>query len=265
MDRNEALQILNLGKNASRSQIEKRFENLSRRVKNGEDLEYDSIEKAYNLLIDKEAYNRNDSKLMAAYRKFMFHYKGWAILILISVVIFSMVLIPMIFRRVPDLTISFAGRYGEVDLDIMDQILQENMPQTEDILIEVIYLDEEGESGEFDYGGRTRLTGLLISEEADILIVDDSTFNYIRSDNALMALDNLITEFSVEIPEENFIYGVNFDTGEKMIYGISVADKYLIYRSVYGEYMRILCIAERTTHIDDIIKAIEIIITYGSE
>lgn len=265
MDKSQAYKILNLDEGSSRRQVEKRFENLSRRIKNGDDLDHKSINHAYNLLMGYENLDDNAGKLRLAYRKFMFHYKGWAILILISVAIISMTLVPIIFRRVPDLTVSFAGRFGTIDQDVMDEVLQEKLPEIDDILVEVMYLDEDGDSGEFDSGGRTRLSGLLISEEADILIVDDETFNYIRSDNALMPFDDLIAGLDYIIPEDRFIYGVDFETGEKMIFGISVADDYLIYRTVYGESRRILTIAKKTKHIEDIIRAIEIIISYRSE
>lgn len=265
MDRTQAYEILNLDEGSSRRQIEKRFENLSRRIKNGEQLDGEKIGQAYNLLMGYENLDDNAGKLALAYRKFMFHYKGWAILITLSVAILAMILVPMIFRRVPDLTVSFAGRYGIIDQDVMDDILQENMPETNDILVEVMYLDEDGESGEFDSGGRTRLSGLLISEEADILIVDDETFNYIREDDALMSLDDLILELEIPVPEDRFIYGIDFTTGEKMIFGISVADDYLVYRTVYGEERRILTVARKTTHLEDVKKAIEIILTYRSD
>lgn len=265
MDKARAFKILNLDENASRRQVENRFSNLSRRIKNGEDLDRETIKQAYDLLMGYEELEDKAGKFKLAFRKFMFHYKGWAILIIISLAIISMTLVPIIFRRVPDLTVSFAGRFGTVDQDFMDEVLQEKLPEIDDILVEVMYLDADGESGEFDSGGRTRLSGLLISEEADILIVDDETYNYIRSDNALMPIDDIITGLDFDIPEERFIYGVDFETGEKLIFGISVADDYLVYRTVYGESRRILTIAKKTEHIEDVIRAIEIIITYRSE
>ena len=265
MDKNEARRIMNLEEKATKRQVESRFANLSRRVKNGEDLDFESIKSAYDILMGYEKYNDKAGRAAIAYRKIMFNYKGWAILILISVAIISIIFIPMIFRRVPDLTISFAGRYGIIDQDVMNDILQENMPEIGDILVEVMYLDEDGESGEFDSGGRTRLSGLLISEEADILIVDDETFNYVREDNVLMPLEELLEGLEVEVSEDRFIYGVDFDTGEKMVFGISVVDDYLVYRTVYGEERRILTVARKTTHLDDIKKAIEIILTYRSD
>ncbi len=265
MDKSDARRILNLDEKASKRQVESRFANFSRRIKNGEDLDFDLIKNAYDLLMGYEKYDDKAGKLVKTYRKFMFHYKGWAILVIISVVVLSLIFVPMIFRRIPDLTVSFAGRYGIVDQDIMDEILQENMPETGDILVEVMYLDENGESGEFDSGGRTRLSGLLISEEADILIVDDETFNYIREDNALMPLDKLIEDLGIDVSKDRLIYGVDFTTGKKMVYGISVAEDYLVYRTVYGDERRILTVAQKTAHLEDVKKAIEIILTYRSD
>jgi len=85
MDKSQAFKILNLDEGTSRHQVEKRFANLSRRVKNGEDLDIESIKQAYDLLMGRERHKDNAGRLKLAFRKFMFHYKGWAILILISV------------------------------------------------------------------------------------------------------------------------------------------------------------------------------------
>ena len=57
MDKPEARRILNLGENATLGQVEARYNNLSRRVKNGEELDFDSIQKAYDLLIGYEKYD----------------------------------------------------------------------------------------------------------------------------------------------------------------------------------------------------------------
>ena len=265
MDKSEARRILNLDENATLGQVEAKYINLIRRIKNGEKLDLNSIQEAYELLMGCERYDDKSGKLKRAYRKFMFNYKGWAVLIAFSLLILGLIFVPMIFRRIPDLTISFAGRYGTVDPDVMAEVMMEQLPDSKDVLVEVIYLDDEGESGEFDSGGRTRLTGLLISEDADILIVDDDTFNFIRSDNALLPMNELIDSLEVDIPEDRFIYGIDFDSGDKMIFGISVAEDYLVYRTVYGEERRILTVARKTGHIEDVKKAIEIIISYRSD
>lgn len=265
MDSSTARKILGLDENSSRRQVESRFDNLTRRIRNGEELDFELIQEAYNLLMGRKKDSRSAGRFNLAYRKFMFHYYGWVVLIAISLMVVAMIIIPVIFRSYPDLTVSFAGRFGTINQDIMDEVLSEKMPETENILVEIIYLDADGESAEFDSGGRTRLSGLLISQEADILIVDDETFNYIRADNALMALDDIIKELNIEIPSENYIYGVDFESGEKKIFGIRAEDSYLVYRTVYGETKRIVTIAAKTQHLDDVKKAVEIIFSYRSE
>lgn len=265
MDSSKAWNVLGLEENPSRRQVEIRFANLTRRIRNGEELDYELIQEAYNHLMGKEKHNNSAGRISLAFRRFMFHYYGWVILIATSVMIVAMIMIPVIFRSYPDLTVSFAGRFGIINQDIMDEVLSGKMPETENIMVEVIYLDDSGDSAEFDSGGRTKLSGLLISKEADILIVDDETFNFIRSDNALMALDDIIKEMNIDIPSESFIYGVDFDSGEKKIFGIRAEDSYLVYRTVYGETKRIITIAAKTEHLDDVKKAIEIIFSYRSE
>jgi len=263
MDKGEAYRTLGLEDGAPANMVETRFANLSRRLKNGEDLDAVKIEEAYALLAGIEKFERNESAAARLYRKFMVEYKGWAILILFSAAVLAMVIVPMFFRRVPDLTVSFAGRYGFIDQDIMDSVLEEKMPDTEDILVEVMYLDEDGDSAEYDSGGRTRLSGLLISEEADILVMDAETYNFVRADNALMPLDDLIDRLGVEVPGEMLIYGVDFETGEKKVYGISGAELYLVDRTVYGADEKIICIARTTGHYEECAAAIKILLTYG--
>ncbi|MBN2558415.1 MAG: hypothetical protein JXB33_06665 [Clostridia bacterium] len=264
MEIKEALRTLGLEENPTQEQIEQRMSILSRRIRNGEALDAAAISDAYGLLTGKEAAGRKKTgKIAALYRNFMFHYKGWVILSIISIGIIAMIAVPIFFRRIPDLTVSFAGKYGFVDEEIMRNVLSDGMPETEDILVEVMYLDDEGESGEYDAGGRTRLSALIMTEEADILIVDDKAFNFIRSDDALMALDDLVNDLAPFIDAGSYVYGIDFKTGERRIYGLDVSGSGLVYKSIYGADERILCVALRTGHYDEIKKAVEIILTYG--
>lgn len=265
MDNATAWEVLGLDENPSRRQIESRFANLTRRVRNGEELDYELIRQAYDHLMGNENKRSSAGIITLAFRRFMFHYYGWVILIGASVLTLALIIIPIITGSFPDLTVSFAGRFGTVSPETMNAVLHEKLPETENIVVEVIFLDEDSASAEFDSGGRTRLAGLLISEEADILIVDDETFNFIRSDNALMPLDDIINELNIDIQKEDMIYGVDFETGEKKIYGIRAEDSYLIYRTIYGDAKRIITVAAKSAHLEDVKKVIEIIISYRSE
>lgn len=265
MDNSTAWKILGLDENSSKRQVENRFANLTRRVRNGEDLDFELIRQAYDHLMGNENYESSPGRINLLFRKFMFDYHGFVILIGVSVLTLAMIIVPIITGSFPDLTVSFAGRYGTISPETLEAVLHENLPETKKIIVEVIFLDTDSASGEFDSAGRTRLSGLLISEEADVLIVDDETFNFIRSDNALMPLDDIIEELSIDIPSEDLIYGVDFDTGEKRVYGIKSEDSYLVYRTIYGDAKRIITVAAKSMHLDDVKKVIELIITYRSE
>ncbi len=225
----------------------------------------EAIDAAFNMLTGRFVETEEVGRFAQFYRKAMFHYKGWVVLTIIVLAVMAMIVVPIATRRVPDLTISFAGEYGAKNLEEFDEYMQLEMPEVEDILTEVMYLDEDGESGEFDTGGRTRLTAILLTNEADILITDDSTFNYIRQDDALMLLNDILDELDIVINPERYIYGINFKTGEKKVYGISVGENELVADAIYGNEMRILCIAEQTQHIEDVKKAMEIILKDRSE
>jgi len=217
MDRNEALRILGLEEDSSREKIEIKYENLMRRIRNGEELDLHEINSAYDLLTGRIREEEN------------------------------------------------AGRYGSGDIDSFDEYLQEMMPETEDILVEVMYLDEEGESGEFDTGGRTRLSALLLTDDADILITDDTTFNYIRQDDALMSLDEMIERMNPDLSNYELIYGIEFSTGQKKIFGIDIGGNKLADDAVYGADIQIICVAERTQHPEAVEKAMGIILKDRSE
>jgi len=265
MDRNEALRILGLEEDSSRDKIEIKYENLMRRIRNGEELDLHEINSAYDLLTGRIREEEKAGKLVLLYRKVMFNYRGWIILSVIVIGLLASLIVPMINKRVPDLTISFAGKYGSGDIDSFDEYLQEMMPETEDILVEVMYLDEEGESGEFDTGGRTRLSALLLTDDADILITDDTTFNYIRQDDALMSLDEMIERLNPDLDNYELIYGIEFSTGQKKIFGIDIGGNKLADDAVYGADIQIICVAERTQHPEAVEKAMGIILKDRSE
>lgn len=260
MDRNEALEVLGLDETTDRGKIEARYINLMRRIKNGEDLDKKGIEEAYSLLMGRVTETEEAGKLALLYRKMMFDYKVWIIMSIIVLSVIAMIIIPIATRRVPDLTISFAGEYGTKNLEDFDEYMQQELPETSDILVEVMYLDKNGESGEFDIGGRTRLTAILLTNEADILIMDDVTFNYVRQDDALMILDDILVDLGLDLDSKSLIYGIDFKTGEKKVFGVNIAGNQLVEDAIFGDGMQIICLAEKSGHLDAAIKAIEIIL-----
>lgn len=265
MDKKDALQILGLSENDGKDKIEARYENLIRRLRNGEELDQENIDRAFDVLMDREIIVVKQSKFARFYKKLMFDFFGWIVLSVIAIGVLASILIPIATKRVPDLTISFTGKYSDKDLDTLDEYLQQRMPETEDILVETMYIDKEGESGEFGSGGVTRLMALLMTDDADILISDDSTFNLIRQEDALMILDDVIDTSGLDIDPDRFIYGIDFTTGEKRVFGILVSVNDLIKDGIYGADIRILCIAKRTRHFDAVVKAAEIILNDRSE
>ena len=265
MDKREALAVLGLGEDAGPESVEQRYSILLKRMRNGEDLDGDTIDAAYDTLTGRNSNVTEESRFSRAVGRFLFHYKGWVILAVIVLAVLAIIIYPIANRRVPDLTVSMAGEYGSKNLDEFDEYLQQMLPDTEDILVEVMYLDKDGDSGEFDTGGRTRLTALLVTNDADILIADDSTFNYIRQDDALMSLDEIIAYIGLDIEKDKLIYGIDFKTGEKRVYGISVAENELVSNAIYGDERRILCIAEQTQHLDVVREAVKIILKDRSE
>jgi hypothetical protein len=75
-----------------------------------------------------------------------------------------------------------------------------------------------------------------------------------------MLLDDILVELDLEIDAKRLIYGIDFKTGEKKVYGISIAANQLVADAIYGDEMRILCIAEESGHLDVAKQAMEIIL-----
>lgn len=264
MDEKQARSLLRLNENASKKDIEKKYSYILMRIKNGEDIDPKPYHKAYDVLMGKTTDDlKKRGKISKAYNKFMVDYKGWGILVLMSLTIVAMIVIPLIFKTVPDLVVAFAGKYSLSDDTLLREIIEQELPELDEIIVETMYMDKEGESGEFDMGGRTRLTALILTEEADILIMDSSSYTFVFQDNSLMVLDEIIADFDFTIDEKNYIYGIDPESGEKKIYGINVEGKDLVERTVYGTKQKILCVAKRTHHLDDVLVVMKIILTSG--
>lgn len=264
MDEKDARRLLDLGDDATREDIERRYSVILKRIKNGEEIDPAPIHEAYDTLLGRDDSDLKErGRISKAYNSFMYKYKGWIILGFISLAILTMILVPMIFKKTPDLVVSFAGKYSFSDDKLLHDILAEEFPEHDYILVETMYLDDEGESGEFDMGGRTRLTALILTEEADLLVTDSSAYWYVMQDNALMPLDGIIAEFDFEMDKSEFIYGINQETGEKSVYGIDVSGLELVEESIYGADDRIMCVAKKTHHLEDVVRTMEIILTYG--
>ncbi len=264
MDDKQARSLLELSEGASIRDIERKYSIVLMRIKNGEDIDPQPYHEAYDVLTGRTTDDlKKRGRVSEAYNRFMVDYKGWGILGVISLAVIAMIVVPMIFKRVPDLVVSFAGKYSFSDDKLLEEVLMEELPELEDILVETMYLDEEGESGEFDMGGRTRLTALILTEEADLLIMDSSSYAFVMQDNSLMPLNEIISGFDFTIDEDEYIYGVDPESGEKKIYGIDVAGRELVDKSIYGANQRIMCVAKNTHHLDDVVTTMKIILTYG--
>ncbi len=263
MDRKEALDLLELEEGANKTQIENKFMNMSRRIRNGENIDANKLREAYNFLTGYEEYNDTSSKLSKKYRKFMFNYSAWIILGIIVLLVISFVLVPLIFKRMPDLTISFVGKYVTDDLEYVEEYIKEALPELDYVLVEVIYLNPKGKSGEFESAGRAKLSGMLIAGDADIMIVDATTFGFLRAEGAIVPMDEILKEIGVDINKYKCVRSIEPGTGEKLIYGVVMNNNAFLNKGAYGDAEKVITIANRTSHIEEIKEALKVIFDGG--
>jgi len=264
MDRQKALQILGLKENCSENQIKKKYKVLLTKNKTGQDVNIDNVTDAYNFILGYEQYEKLDKNSKSyKIRKYLFNYLSYIIIFLGIAGFIAWLIVPKLTEVEPDLSITYVGNYYLLEAEEMETLIYDGIDGIENLVVEIIYLDNQASDAEYDKAGRVRLAGTIISKQADIFIEDDDNFVFLLSDNVLMPLDDIIPILDIEIDPKRFIYGIDSTDGQKKIFGIDVSRNNLIIKTAFGDINKIYSIAKESEHFDVVLKATNILLKEG--
>ncbi len=248
--------LLGVSEDATKETIENAYDKILIRARHDDSIDMPAINDAYDHLtgnvkpVVTEQEKSKREKVVKRAGAMPFYIIGGIILAVVLILI-----LPSIFTRTPDLAVTFVGGYSIND----EATILENEIEDlgiKDVEVTRIFLDSSASSAEADYAGRLALAGMLQTGEADLLIVTKEAFNYLLIDeDALMVLSQtILTDLGIQLNSERLVYQNGIP------YGIDVSDISLVTDAVSGNEEAILCIANKSEHLDEIIIAIKVIL-----
>ncbi len=244
--------LLGISEDATNESIKNAYEKLLMRAKHDDSIDVPVINDAYDHLtgnvkpVITEQEKSKREKVAKRSNAMPFYIIGGIILAVVLILV-----LPSIFTRTPDLAVTFVGGYSINDEAL---ILETEIEDSgiKDVEVSRLFVDSSVSSGEADYGGRLALAGMLQGGEADLFITTKEAFNYLLIDeDALMVLSqSILADLGIQLNDERLVY-VN-----GIPYGIDVSDVSLITNAVSGNDEAIMCIANNSDHLDEIIETI---------
>ncbi len=234
-DLKQAYETLGLPENATREEVEKRYEILLRRARqreirkeDGGELDFSNVNRAYRFIVDhenKQAINALDEKQYGKYRGYakhaekldhFFSYYKWHLLA--SVAAITLIIYGIIaysehraeqarLAALPpaDLEASFLGRfYLPSDTDRTDQLeaaILGQFPEWKRVEADVLSYNMNAQDS-LDYAMLQKVTVKLATEHPDVYILDSDSYQWMARNDILMSLDDVVEgRFKDLLPE----------------------------------------------------------------
>lgn len=276
MDKNKALEILGLNKNATQDDITKRVGILLKKFKNIEKDEKGNtladIESAYRCLTginyeDKEAEKKKEYrkthpnpffKLLRVdeekARNFFYYYKWHMIIAIIVIGVVVSTVVSIVNRVEPDLKVVVAGDIYVEKVEAMEERLEKEIDGVTEALVQNIFLSEKNDP--HSQAMMLPKFTIEISEAGnDIIILDEEKYMELAVQGLFKPLDDILDELNVKdikgTAHEDLKVAINIDDGstyKPMVYGLDVTQSaFLNENGVIGERL-IVTLAYKGTH-----------------
>lgn len=266
MERDKALEILELPDDATIEDIEKRmlvlYKKFRQMDKDERGYTLEDIDKAYKSLkgisyVDPEEEKRKKQrkenpnpifKLLKVDEEkalnFIYYYKWHALGILAAIVFIVMTVISLVNRVDPDLKILIAGKIYMAETQTFAQKISEELETVEHAQVQNIYLTDEAKS-EVDYAMQSKFTVEIAAGNNDIFIIDEEKYFLLAKQGAFRPVKEFIKDLGAlgidEEQNEDLIVTMELNddvTYDPDLYGIDVSDnKYLLDAGIISERM----------------------------
>lgn len=283
LDREKALEILELGSDATKDDISKRYGILTRKFRNLEKDErgytIDDITEAYNLLMGITYVDKNEEERKKALREnppllarilkvdpiklenFFHYYKIHMIVGLALIVILFFSIRSCINQVEPDFSlVCYGGIFGQ-DQTVVENNIKERVSGIEAPSVQ--FLGTISEDPQFVYASQMKFVAMIAAKEIDIIVMDRENFDIFVSQGIFLPLDDLVGEWGFS--EESYVRGSETidqeENGEPVkgpehIYGIDITEnKFIKDNRIYGK-SAVVGISLNTQRMD---KALEFI------
>lgn len=243
LDAKEAQEILGLGRNASRNDIERRYSILLKKHRmsssqdensNAEQDKFELITKAYNLLMGYEEpqIEQNPKKPNPLMKKmgidekkaqnFFYYYKFHMIIgiILLITVIFTVK--GCVNRIEPDFSTAFIGEIIYSDSDAFKKEIKAAVPEIKEPGFDGAFLTPDGK-GEQEYAMQMKAMVLFAAQDVDLFILDKNNFKKYAQEGAFVSLDEIASNLGVDKEKNKEFVLKTKDESNEHLYGIDIS------------------------------------------
>lgn len=284
MDEKEALKMMDLNEDASKDDISRRYGILTRKFRtiktdeNGYTIE--DITNAYNLLMGITYSDKKEEERQKALREHppllarilkkdpvklenFFHYYKIHILIGIGLVILIFFTVRSCINRVdPDFTMVLFGKIYVEDEDPLQEDISRKLPELNAPEVQLLFSNES--DPQYEYAIQMKLVAMISANGIDILLTDQSTFNQLSAQGALLSLE----EYKETLPfsDESYVKGAEVldenENGEPVLgpeklYGVDITEMDFVKdNAIYGDKI-IAAVVVNSTKIDQAISYLQ--------
>lgn len=283
IDREKALEILELSKDATKDEISKRYGILTRKFRTIEIDErgytIEDITHAYNLLMGITYVDKNEEERQRALREnppflarllkvdpiklenFFHYYKIHMIVSVLVIVVLIFSIRSCVNHVDPDFVIVAYGKIycqdqTPVERNVKERLTEINAPSVQ-------FLSSMAGDPQYEYATQMKFVAMIAAQEVDIVIMDRESFEINAAQGMFLSLDDLVDQFG--FPEESYVWcSENIGEteagepikGPSQIYGIDISENEFIKgNNIYAD-SAVIAIVRNTERMDKVLEFI---------
>ena len=258
-----AYEVLGLSEDASKDEIEKRYEVLVRKYKNNPELNesgttIEDITRAYRKLmglpIEEEIIKDEATLRREKVSNFIYYYK-WHFIIGIIVIAMLISLGKAVFGPKPDFNLAIIGAYYYDDQKILEEYLENNIDDINMAAVDGVSFAINDDLTEYE--SMMKASVLLAAGDIDLFILDNERFEGYAEMGSFERLDDYLDKLGIDAQSEKLYYARAEDDNKEYVYGIDISNSEIFvgfFTTATQE--KIACIRYEAKNID---KAIEVI------
>ena len=244
LDTKRAREILGVGKEANKNDIERRYSILLKKHRmgsaegqeGGEEISIDEITGAYNLLMgyvepQSEAEMTPPNPLLKKVGidekkagNFFHYYKVHIIVGIIALLVIAFTVRGCVTRVDPDFNIAFLGELYYSETDVLKGTIQKEIPEIKEPGFDGAFLGSgDSADAQQEYAMQMKAMVLFAAAEVDLFIIDKANFDRYAAQGAFISLDEIAPRLGIGSDQsEPFKARAGEDTAEH-IYGIDIS------------------------------------------
>lgn len=284
LDLKNAYVVLGLKENASRDEVEKKFEQLIRRNRSAkmakdqnhssDTTDLDEIREAYNTIIsnehavqEKDEEKRNPKKPNPIFkmlgidekkaRNYIYYHKFYYIFGIIGLILLISLIKTTVFHVNPDVNIAFVGQIYYKDTIILAKKIKANDPSIKEISIDGVILTGDSKNMQ-ESAMQQKAMVLFAAGDIDVFILDKANFDRYAPQGVFMSLDDLVLKLGLDRNDyKDYILKAR-DEKAAHLYGIDIKNSKLLKDSEIAGDNLIVTIRVNAKHYDKAVKILEL-------